>query len=112
MKIFRVSLEKTLTTEALVMADDIDQAQLRAKLGVVRGDIEFDIDYNSLSIHAIANPEEITAMTIQDVKDYGILNEHGDLVYDSEIITELIERQKKETKEAYLKEHHMELKLE
>jgi hypothetical protein len=49
---------------------------------------------------------------IKEVKDYGIINEDCELVYDTSIIKHIKEQIKKEEKEAYLKKHHMEFNFE
>ena len=110
-KIFRVYIEKTKELETLVIAKDLNEAKSLALKGVKNKELEFDDLFEGEIEIASAYPSDITKHTLEEVKDYGILNEQAKLIFDTEIIEELSEDQRKKQKEEHLKKNHLELNL-
>ncbi|MEN6379232.1 MAG: hypothetical protein ABFD15_06610 [Methanofastidiosum sp.] len=106
MKIFRVIIEKSQSTETLVMADDCTEANILVIKAAKLGEIEFDYE-QSYDVESCREIEASTAI-INEIKEYGIVNEKADVIYDGKIVQQLIEANKKRLKEEFLKKHHME----
>jgi hypothetical protein len=112
MKIFRVTAEKTKELETLVIAKDLNEAKSLTLKGIINSELEFDnvFDSNHIEITS-AYPADITEHTLFEIRDYGILNEEAELIYDTDIIEDLSNYQRKKQKEENLKKNHLELNL-
>lgn len=108
MNIFRVRAERPCEIETLVMSKDKHEARMLTLMAIRNGEIVFDEhDHGQASITSV-ELESITDKTIEEVKDYGIINKEAEVIYDSEIIEKVTEEQAKQMKEEYLKKYHME----
>ena len=111
MKIFRVTVEKTKELETLVIAKDLNEAKSLTLKGIRNSELEFDNLFEGTIDITSAYPADITEHTLREIKDYGILNEEAELIYDTTIIEDLTEYQRKKQKEENLKKNHLELNL-
>jgi len=108
MKIFNVTAEQTHILSTMVMARNETEAKYQVFKAIRTKELVFDEDYapsiTECREHEISDPVVFTKY----VKNNGILNEKGDVVYDSATIKEILNENKKKMKEEFLKKHHME----
>jgi len=114
MKLFRASIRKSYEEKVLVTADNKIKASLSVRNAINSGEITIDDSANGYTnidhcelVDISINIKELK----NEIKDYGVLV-NGKLLYDKNIISVLMEGEKKAEREEWLKKYHLELPLE
>ena len=100
MNIFRVTIEKPMIIDTLVVGKNIDEAKILALKCIKSGKLDFDYAEEGDVCIAEYHRIDLTDKIIKEIEEYGIVNEQSKIVYDPSIyIKEVTESQKKQQHE-------------
>ena len=93
------------------MANGEREACSLAEKAAQEDEIEFD-DYRPMIDATTCNLiTELTDEVSKEIKNYGVFDREGGMIYDSSILDVIRETQEQQGREEYLQKHHMELDL-
>ena len=111
LKIFKATITKTHTTDVLVMAEEQVKARYYITIALKNDRIDFDYSYDT-DIDSIQRIEDLKDKNLlKEIRDYGIINEQAELIYDPQVLEDMDAFNTRKIKEKYLKENHLELNL-